>query len=617
MRPLHQIPYDVLPLAAKLQLDQACRDFEDAWHRGQTPLIEPLLRQVASAERLAFVQELVLLDLEYRHKGGFPCVPEDYLVRFPELDLTWLLGACSDGSGRVRRLATGDASNADTRWRSSTDNNADPGTLAVGELLSEKYELLEQIGRGGMGVVYKARQLGVNRLVAVKMILAGAHASEASLKRFQVEADAAARLRHEGIVQVHDVGTQAGRPYLIMEYVAGGSLKDLLHGTPWPCRQAADIVERLAAIIHATHEKQIVHRDLKPANVLLTPEGQIKIMDFGLAKLVDDNDTLTQTGEILGTPSYMAPEQARGDGKRALASVDVYALGAILYELLTGRPPFRGTTATDTLLQVIGDKPVPPRLLNSRIDPDLETVSLKCLEKDPDQRYASAKALAEDLGRYRDQRAILARPPGWTDAVVRALGRRDWVARATWGRISLAMGVIGLAFQLLVHWLVHAEQPKEIWWLGVGMLWLLVSFTFVRYLGPRRHELTRTEIILLSWCVGYALSTAALWIALDAPQDQRLLATYYPAIAAITGLGYFVQGSLYWGRIYFFGLGLFALAIVMRFTPDWAALELGLAFAASQGAVGWCLLRKPEEPTDDPMSVHRSPGKRLIREVTR
>jgi serine/threonine-protein kinase len=184
-----------------------------------------------------------------------------------------------------------------------------------------------------------------------------------------------------------------------MEYVEGGSLKDQLDGTPWPCRQAAQFVERLARIIHAAHEKGIIHRDLKPANVLMTPLNQVKITDFGLAKLVDASGTFTRTGELLGTPSYMAPEQARGKSKEVLPAIDVYALGAILYELLTGRPPFRGATATDTLLQVIGDKPAPPTMLNSRVGRDLETVCLKCLEKDSGERYSSAEALAEDLGR--------------------------------------------------------------------------------------------------------------------------------------------------------------------------------------------------------------------------
>src|SRR5262245_30671315 len=179
-------------------------------------------------------------------------------------------------------------------------------------------------------------------------------------------------------------------------------------------------------------------------NVLLTPQGQVKVTDFGLARLLDEGSTLTQTGEVLGTPSYMAPEQARGDSKGARPAVDVYALGAILYELLTGRPPFRGATTADTLLQVLGDKPVPPSLLNSRVDRDLETVCLKCLEKDPGQRYASAADLAEDLGRYREHRPVRARPPGWTDALRRGLGHRRWVAKASWGRLMLAIAPVAL-----------------------------------------------------------------------------------------------------------------------------------------------------------------------------
>jgi serine/threonine-protein kinase len=461
-------------------------------------------------------------------------------------------------------------------------------------MLAGEYELLEPIGRGGMGVVYKARQPRLNRLVAVKMILAGEHASEAALKRFRTEAEAAARLRHDGVVQIYDAGDDAGRPYFVMEYVEGGSLKDRLDGTPWPCQRAAQFVLQLAEIIQAAHDKQIVHRDMKPGNILLTSLAQVKISDFGLAKLVDVAGTLTQSGEVLGTPSYMAPEQARGS-REVLPTIDVYALGAVLYELLTGRPPFRGAVVTDTLLQVINDKPAPPRLLNSRVSRDLETICLKCLEKEPMERYPSAKDLAEDLRRFIKDQPILARPPGWLDAVARSLGHRQWVARNLWGQISLATGVVGLTFQVAAQWMAWTHQPKEVWWLSVGLLWLLVVYIVVRYLRPRRHELTLAEHRLISWFGLYLGGTVVLWIALGTPTDERLLTTFYPAVAVLTGVGYFVHGSLYWGRFYLLGLAFFALAIAMRFTPEWAPLEMGFLYGGGQAAAGWWLLREVEE----------------------
>lgn len=595
-----QLPelYASLPVASQLRLDRACRDFEAAWHSGQRPEIQAFLQEVPRTERRAFLQELILLDIEYRRAGKCSCAVEDYLARHPELERAWLLIALTSGAD-TREAASPGVSRG--RHASSLLPPAEarkdtlPDGIALPGMVGDDYEILEQLGRGGMGVVYKARQSRLNRLVAIKVILAGEHASEESLKRFRIEAEAAARLQHDGFVQVYDAGEQAGRPYLVMEYVEGGSLKERLDGTPWPCRQAAQFVERLARIVHAAHEKQIVHRDLKPANILLTRSEQVKITDFGLAKLADASGSVTQSGEVLGTPSYMAPEQAMGKCKEALPSIDIYALGAILYDLMTGRPPFRGASPTDTLLQVIGDKPAPPSLLNSRVDRALETVCLKCLEKEPGERYASAEALAEDLGRYLDNRSILARPPGWTDALLRSLNHRQWVAPTTWGKSSLVLGFVGLAFQLGAQWMVSTQQPKEVWWMSVGMLWLLIGATFARCLRLRRRELTPAEGHVLSWSGGNLLGTTVLWVALGTPTDQRLLTTFYPAVAVLTGVGYFVQGSLFWGKFYLLGLAFFALAIVIPFVPQWAPLEVGLLYGGTTVAVGWSLLRKQEE----------------------
>ncbi len=595
-----QLPeiYESLPVESQLRLDRACRDFEAAWHSGQRPEIEAFIQEVPLTEQLAFVQELVLLDIEYRRAGNCTRPAMDYLTRHPVLDRSWLLDAWNRGTD-TQEAASPEASQGGHASSPlplpEARKEIFPEGIALSGIVGDDYEILEQIGRGGMGVVYKARQSRLNRLVAIKVILAGEHASEESLKRFRIEAEAAARLQHDGFVQVYDAGEQAGRPYLVMEYVEGGSLEDRLEGTPWPCRQTAQIVERLARIVHAAHEKQIVHRDLKPANILLTRLDQVKITDFGLAKLADASGTFTQSGDVLGTPSYMAPEQARGKCKEALPAIDVYALGAILYDLLTGRPPFRGATPTDTLLQVIGDKPAPPSLLNSRVDRDLETVCLKCLEKEPGERYTSAKALAEDLGRYLDNCSILARPPGWTDALLQSFSHRKWVAPTTWGKISLVFGFVGLAFQLGAQWMVNTQQPKAVWWLSVGILWLLIGATFARALRLRRHELTSVEGHLMSWSSGNLLGTTVLWVSMGTPTDQRLLSMFYPAVAVLTGVGYFVQGSLFWGKFYLIGLAFFALAIVIPFIPQWAPLEVGLLYALVQGIGGWRLLREPKE----------------------
>jgi WD40 repeat protein len=293
------------------------------------------------------------------------------------------------------------------------------------------YQILAELGRGGMGVVYQARQVGLNRLVALKMILAGAHAQAADLARFRTEAEAVAGLRHPHIVQIYDIGEQGGLPYFSLEFVEGGSLEGRLDGTPWLGPPAARLMEPLARAMHAAHQKGIIHRDLKPANVLLTAEGTPKVTDFGLAKRLDQDSGQTRTGTIMGTPSYMAPEQASGAKADIGPAADVYALGAVLYELLTGRPPFKAVTPLDTVLQVIQGDPVPPAQLNARVSRDLETICLKCLQKEPARRYASAEALADDLSRYLKGEPIHARPVGRLEKLGRWCRRNPVVAGLT------------------------------------------------------------------------------------------------------------------------------------------------------------------------------------------
>jgi formylglycine-generating enzyme required for sulfatase activity len=325
------------------------------------------------------------------------------------------------------------------------------------------YEILGELGRGGMGVVYKAQQVALDRVVALKMILAGGHASPAELARFQSEAKAIARLQHPNIVQVHEVGEHEGKPYFSLEFCNGGNLDRKLSGNPLPAENAATLVMTLARAMQAAHDAHIIHRDLKPANILLlfsrdaessersatTPRSAIasrlnefvpKITDFGLAKKLDEAGQ-TQTGAVMGTPSYMAPEQAAGK-KDIGPAADVYALGAILYECLTGRPPFRAATAFDTLKQVVSEEPVPPRRLNAEVPLDLETVALKCLEKEPSRRYTSAEDLAADLRRFHVGEPIRARPVGAVERAVKWARRRPALAALTVMSVTAVLALL-------------------------------------------------------------------------------------------------------------------------------------------------------------------------------
>jgi eukaryotic-like serine/threonine-protein kinase len=303
------------------------------------------------------------------------------------------------------------------------------------------YDVLEQIGQGGMGVVYLARQRGLGRVVALKLMLAGSRATEAEIKRFHTEAKAAATLKHPNVVAIHEVGEHHGQQYFSMDYIEGRSLAEVIRRTPLPAARAARYVKIIAEAIQYAHQQGILHRDLKPHNVLIDAQDEPRITDFGLARQIDVESDLTISGAVLGTPSYMPPEQAAGKRREIGPASDVYSLGAILYDLLTGRPPFRADTPLDTLRQVIDIEPAPPRLLNPKVPRDLETICLKCLAKTPAQRYASAQELADDLGRFLRQEPIHARPI--------SSGERLWRWSRRQPALAGLLGALAVMFVLL------------------------------------------------------------------------------------------------------------------------------------------------------------------------
>jgi hypothetical protein len=346
-----------------------------------------------------------LLKEEYRARrltGDRPS-PGEYRDRFPGLS----------------------ASLADGLRHIDVEMDAEGGAPA---LALDDFEVLEELGRGGMGVVFKARQRSLGRLVALKVLAVHDAGGRHELARFRAEGHLAAQLVHPNIVTVHEVGASGGRPYLCLEYVAGGTLADRLATASLPPSEAAALLETVARAVHHAHLQGVVHRDLKPSNVLLTADGMPKVADFGLAKQVDRESGHTKTGAVLGTPCYMAPEQAAGDIRAVGPAADVHALGAILYEALTGRPPFKGTTVLETLAQVQNEEPIPPRRLRPGLPRDLETICLKCLEKAPPARHASALDLADDLRRFQVGEPIRARRVELGVRLIKWARRRPTVA---------------------------------------------------------------------------------------------------------------------------------------------------------------------------------------------
>src|SRR6266516_4357677 len=328
-----------------------------------------------------------------------------------------------------------------------TPNMKSPTARMLGDF--GDYELLEEIGRGGQGVVYRARQKSLNRTVALKVIGLGHWATEAHLKRFRREAEAAASLEHPCIVPIYEVGERDGSCYFSMKFIEGGQLDEVVRREPMPIRRAVELIAKVARTVHYAHEHHILHRDIKPGNILLDQKGEPHLTDFGLARLVESESTVTRTLEVLGTPSYMAPEQAVGNNAAISSVTDVYGLGAVLYQLLTGQPPFAGGTTYETIKLVLDTEPRQPRLLNPKIDRDLSTICLKCLEKDPKRRYTSALALAEDLERWLKHEPIQARHTG-----IFTRGKK-WVRRNPTSAL-LAASLIALA--AAAGWIVWKSE---------------------------------------------------------------------------------------------------------------------------------------------------------------
>ncbi|HEV3260899.1 MAG TPA: serine/threonine-protein kinase, partial [Gemmataceae bacterium] len=466
-------------LSVFLRLDRVCDRFAKAWLAGQRPRIEDYLAEAEGSERAVLIRELLKLELEHRAGAGEEIWPEQYQERFPLYhDLVDAVvrgsascGPCSaaadsaSGAGNLTATA-GELPGLTGPYVPEGDQGADPVAEALSagngpalpRLLGD-YELLSQLGKGGMGVVYKARQRSANRIVALKVIRperledAPPEQRREWLKRFRAEGQAAARVDHDHVVTVYEVGEVDGQPFYSMRYVEGRSLADVLRDGPVPDRQAAAYLEPAARALHCAHSRDVLHRDLKPGNILVDGGGRPFVADFGLAKWLRDIPDTMQTRGALGTPSYMAPEQTK-DGAQAVPATDVYGLGATLYALLTGRPPFQDPDPVETLRQVVDKEPVAPRQLNPTIARDLETICLKCLEKEPGKRYPSAQELAEELGRFLRQEPIKARPVSQAERLWRWCRRNPVVA----GLATAVVVAVVTAFVLVTLSRNHAIE---------------------------------------------------------------------------------------------------------------------------------------------------------------
>jgi serine/threonine-protein kinase len=470
-----------LPLAEMQRIDEACDRFEAAWRRGDRPELGSFLLDLEGAVRARHFRELLELELDLRAQEHERLEPCSYRERFPEyVEIVDAVFA--------RRHDT----SADARQDATTDHAAGRD-LAPGSRprLIAGYEIVGELGRGGMGVVYKARQAALGRLVALKLIRSAEFATPAELVRFQNEAEAVARLDHPHIVPIYEVGQHRGLRFFSMKLVEGSSLDRKLEDYDGDFAAAARLTALAAEAVHHAHVRGILHRDLKPANILVDAQGNPHVTDFGLARRIDSGADLTQSGLPVGTPSYMSPEQARGDKGSLTTATDVYGLGSILYALLTGRAPFAGSSLAETL-DMVRDVPAPPpSRMNRRVPRDLEVICLKCLEKDPERRYPGAGALAQDLRRWLNGEPIHARPVGLATRSAMWC-RRHPLPAALAGLLALAIfgGLAGITWKWREAVLAHDESET----INNFLLHGLLDQASPRY-NPRGADLTVGELL--------------------------------------------------------------------------------------------------------------------------
>lgn len=501
----------------------------------------------------------------------------------------------------------GGANEAPTPTSGSTgpSREIDDGCLRLG-----KYRLIRELGRGGMGVVYEAWQEGVNRPVAVKVISSGPFASAEELSRFRTEAEAAANLSHPGLVPIYEVDVCEGRPFYSMEYVPGQSLAELIEVGRVSGTKAASLIADVADAVEYAHRRGVIHRDLKPANVLVDSAGRPRVTDFGLAKwsagdlslgresdgsptvdpgaptvpLGRSDGFVTKTGAVLGTPSFMAPEQARG--QKAGPAVDVYGLGAILYTLLTGRPPFKGTTAVETLSLVAEGRLEPVRRLNADVPSDLATIIETCLEKEPQDRYRTAADVAADLRRYLAGEPIRAGGMSLWGRLTRAVGQSRHVSHfRQWGHTIMGFGVAIFIAHVVMQFLVWGGYQSWPALLGPRLVMFTAMLAMLRW-SRTGSLLPRDAVERLVWVVwtAYLLAYGAASITNEVAGESHV--AVFPFAATLAGMAFFTLGCHVWGACYLVGGAFFIAAPLLALAPEYAVIGFGALWGLSLGSLG-------------------------------
>ena len=514
-------------------------------------------------------------------RGGSSEAFESIVREHPELAIElrelWATMQIADDFASFSELLDGESSIDSSVSRTAANPPEDCGD----------YELIGELGRGGMGVVYRARQKSLDRIVALKMILRGDHASPADIARFRADAESAAQLHHPNIVNVYEVGEIEGRPYFSMKLIEGTTLAKRLTDGPLPSRMAAEMLAPICRAIADAHRRGVLHRDLKPSNILIDAEGRTYVTDFGLAKRLttggsefDDDQTmgsnLTMTGAILGTPGYMAPEQAAGRRGEVSSATDIYSLGAILYAMLTGRPPFQAASAVDTVLMVREQDPLPPRMLNPQADPDLEMICLKCLQKPADLRYATADALADDLEAFLKSEPISARSTQLSQIISLAFRETHHAAiLENWGLLwmwhSMVVMVMCIITNVMHYNGVESRWPYATMWSFGSCGWAFIFWELRRRSGPITF-VERQIAHVWAGSVGSSMFLYGLEPILKLP-----VLSLSPILPLIAGNVFFAKAGILSGKFYVQGVALYLTSIIMAFLQLYPRYDFGVS----------------------------------------